>query len=202
MALSLQTAPTSEPVAREAAKLHCRANEDNTEDLLFDRLVTSAREYCETFTGRALMPQTWDLKMDSFVDREWVDGNGVIWLPKPPVTAVSSITYLDGNGDSQTLSTSIYTTDLPSGPKARRARISEAYSQVFPQTRDTFNAVTIRFVAGYANADAVPASIKQAILLLVGHWYQNRESVVVGVGIGAVTVPSAVESLLWPYVAD
>lgn len=37
--------------------------------------------------------------------------------------------------------------------------------------------------------------VQQAILLLVGHWYANREAVVVG-GAPAV-VPLAVDRLLW-----
>jgi uncharacterized phiE125 gp8 family phage protein len=193
MALSLYTAPTTEPVTVAEAKLHIRANEDTVEDALVGSLITAAREYCETFTRRSLMPQVWDLKLDSFCDPAAYK-DGVIWLPKPPVTAVTSITYLDTAGDSQTLGTSIYTYDLPSGPQ-------EAYGQVFPQTRSTLNAVTIRFAAGYATAAAVPYSIKAAMLLLIGHWYQNREAVVVGVGIGSVQVQTSAEALLWPYVA-
>jgi uncharacterized phiE125 gp8 family phage protein len=200
MALSLYTAPTTEPVTVAEAKLHIRATEDTVEDALVSSLITAAREYCETFTRRSFLPQVWDLKLDSFCDPAAYK-DGVIWLPKPPVTAVTSITYLDTAGDSQTLSTSIYTYDLPSGPKASRARVQEAYGQVFPQTRSTLNAVTIRFAAGYATAAAVPYSIKAAMLLLIGHWYQNRETVVVGVGIGSVQVPTSAEALLWPYVA-
>jgi len=37
--------------------------------------------------------------------------------------------------------------------------------------------------------------VEQAILLLVGHWYSNREAVVVGGAPSAV--PLAVERLLW-----
>jgi len=37
--------------------------------------------------------------------------------------------------------------------------------------------------------------VEQAILLLVGHWYSNREAVVIGGAPSAV--PLAVERLLW-----
>lgn len=200
MALTLVTAPTEFVVSLEAAKTQTRGLDDASEDALLQGLIAAAQEYAEAFTHRALMPQTWDLKLDSFCDPAAYE-DGVIRLPKPPVSSVTSITYLDTAGVSQTLSTSIYTTDFPSGPTAQRARITEAYGQVFPVTQSTLNAVTIRFVAGYTSARLVPYSIKQAMKLLVGHWYQNRESVVVGIGIGAVQVPTAVEALLWPYVA-
>lgn len=39
--------------------------------------------------------------------------------------------------------------------------------------------------------------ITTAMLLLIGHWYANREAVVVGASPSAV--PMAVESLLQPY---
>ena len=37
--------------------------------------------------------------------------------------------------------------------------------------------------------------VEQAVLLLVGHWYANREAVVSGVT--STTVPLAVDRLLW-----
>lgn len=39
--------------------------------------------------------------------------------------------------------------------------------------------------------------VKAAMLLLIGHWYTNRESVVVGQTVAEV--PFAVEALLQPY---
>lgn len=39
--------------------------------------------------------------------------------------------------------------------------------------------------------------IQVAMLLLVGHWYENRETVIVGQS--AIAIPFAVESLLQPY---
>lgn len=38
--------------------------------------------------------------------------------------------------------------------------------------------------------------VEQAVLLLVGHWYANREAVVIGATPSAV--PLAVDRLLWP----
>jgi uncharacterized phiE125 gp8 family phage protein len=58
--------------------------------------------------------------------------------------------------------------------------------------------VTVTYVAGYGPAgDDVPAAIRHAMLLLIGHWYEHRESVVVGGN--PVQVPLAVQALLRPY---
>lgn len=193
MALSLYVAPVSEPVSLSEAKVHLRVSADQTdEDSLISALIKAAREYAESFTGRAIRTQTWDLKLDAFPCDEIV-------LPYPPVTSVTSITYVDTAGSTQTWDSSLYQTSLPSGPDAGKARIWPAYGQYFPQTRCQMDAVTVRFVAGYATVSAVPESIKAAVKLLIGHWYMNREHVAVGVGVGAVTVPMAADSLLWTY---
>jgi uncharacterized phiE125 gp8 family phage protein len=120
-------------------------------------------------------------------------------LPKAPVTSVTSVTYLDTSGVSQTWSSSLYLTDLPTGPHAARARITPAYAQYYPSTYDVPNAVTVRFVAGYTNADAVPMAIKAAMLFLIGHWYMNRSAVAIGSNNIPTAIPMTVEALLWPF---
>ena len=191
MALSLVTGPTVEPIDLAEAKLHLRVDTTD-EDELVKTLIRAARQYVETFTRRALVTQTWDLMLDAFPCE-------AITLPMAGVTSVTSITYVDTNGATQTWSSSLYQTDLPTAPKAPFARIQPAYQQVYPMTRDQMNAVTIRFVAGNATAVTVPESLKAGIKLLVGHWFQNREAVVVGAGIGGVQVPLTVDHLLWPF---
>lgn len=190
MALFLVTAPTEEPIALDEAKLHLKVDA-TSEDALIDALIIAAREYVETFTHRALLPQTWDYKLDSFP----CTSDGEIWLPKPPVTSVTSITYLDTAGASQTWASTNYLTDLPTGPKARKARITPAYAVIYPATYNVLNAVTARFVCGYTNTTAltaVPESLKAAMKLMIGHWYAFREP---------VAVPPGVDALLWPFKA-
>jgi uncharacterized phiE125 gp8 family phage protein len=191
MALFLVTGPTVEPVTLADAKTHLRVEVDD-EDGLIDTLIVAARRHVENFTHRALLTQTWDLKLDAFPCDDF-------YLPYPPTASVTSITYLDTNGDSQTLDTSDYRTDLPSGPMAQRARITPGYALSYPQTYGVMNAVTVRFVAGYTDAELVPAPIVAAMKLLISHWFVQRSPVAVGNTV--TTIPMAIESLLWPYVA-
>ena len=151
--------------------------------------IQTARELAETFTHRAIPVQTWDEKFDRFPPYE-------LWLSKAPVASVTSITYLDTAGVSQTWSSANYLQDLPTGPWARKARIVPAYSVIYPSTYPVLNAVTVRYVCGYTS---VPAGIKAAMKLLIGHWYENREAVHVGNIVNVM--PMAVESLLWPFKA-
>jgi uncharacterized phiE125 gp8 family phage protein len=163
------------------------------EDALIDTLIRAARQHVETFTRRALLTQTWDWKLDSFPYRAFA-------LPMAGVTSITSISYVDTAGATQTWSSALYASDLPTGPRSQRGRIEPAYGESFPSTRSQMNAVTVRFVAGYGTtAASVPEGIKAAMKLLIGHWFQNRESVVVSVGAGALEVPATADVLLWPY---
>ncbi len=190
MSLSLVTAPTIEPVTFEEAQSHLRLT-DATDAPYVNALITTAREYCENYTRRAFISQTWDLKFDGgFPD-------GDIELPMPPVSSITSITYVDTAGATQTWAAANYTTDLPAGPRAMPARIAPAYGVSYPSTRDQNNAVTVRFVCGYgATISTVPFGLKAAMLLLIGHWYENRASITVG---PANDLPDGVAALLWPF---
>jgi hypothetical protein len=52
------------------------------------------------------------------------------------------------------------------------------YARFWPVTRWIDNAVWIRYTVGFDNAAAIPATIRQAMLLLIGHLYENRQDVV------------------------
>lgn len=179
---------TVEPVTAAEAKAHMRIlNADD--DTYIEGLITAARQHAEHYTERAFVTQTWTLKLDRFPDYF-----GDIRLPKPLLISVSSITYVDLDGTTQTLSSALYEVDAQSQP----ARIRPAYGQSWPTTRDQFNAVTITYTAGYgAAATAVPKAIKQAIMIMVAHWYENREPIITGTIVAEV--PMSANALLGPY---
>lgn len=190
MALFLVTAPAQEPLSLDEVKDHLRVDVAD-EDGLIASLLTAARQHVEAFTKRALVTQTWDLKLCGFTDPDYYQ-DGALWLPFPPVSSVTSISYVDTNGATQTWAAANYTTDLTTGPHARRARIALAYGISFPSVRAVLNNVTVRFVCGYGDPDAVPDGIRAAMKLLVGQWYAAREP-------SPVTVPTTVDALLWPF---
>lgn len=184
MALTIVNAPGSEPLTLTETKSHLRVTTTD-EDALITALITAARESAENYTNRAFITQTFDLTLDSFPPS--------IVVPKAPLQSVTSVTYLDTDGVSQTLSTTEYTVDTKSEP----GRIVESYTGEWPDTREEINAVTVRFVAGYGLAAAVPQAIKQGMLLHIGHMYANRENVLVGVP--AQVLPMSCEYLYQPY---
>lgn len=183
MALNLITAPALEPVTLQEAKDHLRVT-GNDEDALISELIIAARQQAETFTRRALLTQTWELYLDCF--------NGDIELPNPPLQSVESIKYIDLDGVEQTLAATEYKTYAWNEPGV----IAPAYGKAWPSTRAEKGAVTVRYIAGWQTAADVPAPIKSAILLMIGHLYENRED---SSPLTIHQIPRGAEYLMWPY---
>jgi uncharacterized phiE125 gp8 family phage protein len=183
--------PTSEPLSLSEAKLHLRVDGDD-EDELIGSLITAAREYCETSTNRQFVTATFVGKLDEF-PTELENGWYEITLPRPPLQSVSSITYVDTAGATQTLSAGVYAADTSIEP----GRVRLAYNQTWPTIRTQPNAISITFVAGYGDAADVPESIRAAMKLILGHLYANREAVNVGNIVNEF--PIAVDALLSRY---
>ena len=167
---TLVTPPTEEPVTLAEIKDHLHIS-STAEDSLLTLYAQMAREAVEGECWRALMPQTWDLYLPG-----WPAG-GVIEIPRPPLQSVTSIKYTDDEGAVHTFAASNYRVDTASEP----GRVVLAPDAAWPSDAlDSSNPVVVRFVAGYADASAVPGMAKAAILLQIGEIYANREAVIVG----------------------
>ena len=188
MSLKLIEPPASEPITKEEAKLHCRVGTDD-DDALIEALIIAAREYCEGFQRRAYITQAWELWLDAFPGKRYIE------LPRPPLQSVDSIIYYASEDDEGT-EFEDYFEDTKSEPG--RIVLSEGVSWPSLTLRPA-NGVCITFTAGYESgeydeAENVPQKVKQAILLLVGHWYENRESVT---PTELKDIPRGVDALLW-----
>lgn len=188
MAIALTSLPAAdEPITLTEAKAHLRIDAaDTAEDNAITGFITAAREYCETYQGRQYMTATRVHQLDRFPSCH------VIRLPYPPLISITSVVYVDSAGVTQTLDPSKYIVDAISQP----GRIAPSYSNYWPATRQQIGAVTITYACGYGAAADVPQRIKQAILLLVGHWWENREAVLSGTI--SKEIEFAVQALLGP----
>jgi uncharacterized phiE125 gp8 family phage protein len=167
MALRLITAPVTEPVTWDEVRAFCRLNDDD-EDVA-TALIPSARVACEQELRRALITQSWRKTIDAFP----CEGNSMgIRLDYPPVITVDTVQYRDTAGDWQTLSAATYIVDDASEP----GWLLPAYGYDWPETYDDINSVRVNYTVGYGNAAAVPQAIKTWIMLMVGHYCENRES--------------------------
>ncbi len=116
----------------------------------------------------------------------------------PPLASVTSVKYPDSAGTQTTLAASEYTVDTAVTP----GRLFLKYGHYWPVTiLQPHSAVVVRFVAGFGAASAVPEDLRQALLLLVGHFYENREAVIPqsGVSINPAVVPLAYDSMILEY---
>ncbi len=189
--LTRQTPPTVEPVTLTEAKAHLRVDTD-ADDAYVQALITSAREWVETYLDRTLIQTQWVMRFDKFPD----SGIEPVELPRPPMatsgtaTAVA-VTFTSEIGQTGTYSTAEYRVDRHATPGA----ILPIYGTTWTPHRQDDNAISVTWWAGYGSSgSAVPAAIRHAILMLVGFWYENRSTVLVG--SISKQLEFAVESLL------
>ena len=126
-------------------------------------LIQAAREQWEHDTDSCCLTQTLYVHAEEFEDE--------IELPKRPISSISSIQYYDLTNTLQTLSSSVYSLN----PSERE--VERKWMQIWPPTIDRWDAIKITYVAGYASAALVPAIHKQAIRLLISHYFENRDMI-------------------------
>jgi uncharacterized phiE125 gp8 family phage protein len=201
--LVMTVPPATEPVSLATAKNHLRVDISTDDDAMISALIIAARMLCEKETRRSFVTRTYELRLNRFpfayplaylpaysLERMPTSIYGRIHLPKPPLLAVSSITYIDVNGTVQTLDPGQYLVD--SGGVTQGV-ITPSFGAYFPQTRYQIDAVKITFDAGYGDETTVPVVATQAMLLLMGNWYRNREAVTEG---SFSELPMGVKALL------
>lgn len=187
--LSLVTAPVGEPVSLAEAKKQVEiAPSFPAHDEHLKRLITAARLYAEKYTNRQFVTATYDYTFDWFPYRSvnneirrtinYATGSryyGIepIFLPLNPVQSVTSLKYYDPTDTQQTWDSSNYLVSTSRTP----AQIRPALNKWWPQISGRPDGVTIRFVAGYGDTTGCPEDLKAAMLLMIGHWFANRQEV-------------------------
>lgn len=176
--LTLVTPASVEPITVDELKAHLRIADHDADNAILTAIISAAREYVEIRLDRQLVTATWKLWLDRFPGAyseyaapvTW--RSGVIRVPRPPLQSVTTLEYVDTDGALQTLATSEYQVSTSRSP----GRIAPARFKVWPVTDPlTMDAVRVTFVAGYGLAASVPPRSIQAIKLLAGHLYENRE---------------------------
>ena len=185
MSLVQTVAPSVEPVTTTDQKNWMRVD-GSTEDTLIGNLSAASRAWFEMSTGRQCITATWVYKLSTFPVGDLV-------LPVSPLQSVTSITYVDTDGATQTWSNSEYTVDTASDI----GRVRPNYDIDYPSVRGYIGDVTVTFVAGYGDASSdVPDGALTAIKVLASNWFENRES---NAAIKLHEVPMALQTLVWQF---
>lgn len=164
------------------AKTQVRAlQEADDEDQLIEHMIAAAREYCENITGRAFRPCRVTAYPENTADLQR--------LPMIPVMAEDIILQKrDANGEYLAMERSGYILDAAGGT----LRIPSAGGGA-----DDASPYRLTYQAGYPEGET-PAAAIQAMLMLIGHWYQNRESVQTG-AVATVEIEMSTRNLLKQY---
>ena len=186
----LVTPPTIKPVSLTEAKAWLDIGYTD-KDTVITGLIGAATAHLDGWTGilgRCLCEQTWRQDFDDF--------RSCLRLPLFPVISITSVKYTDTNGAEQTIASENYT--LKNDDLGAYVEFTSSYS--FPSLNTESAAVRVTYLAGYADiagtpkTSSVPDDIKNAIALLVRHWFDNPGAVVVGVT--AQQLPQGVDALL------
>lgn len=148
-------------------KTHLRVS-GTSEDALITAYLNAATAWIERYTGAKLT--------SGGVTETFTDFGDYLELGLAPANSVTSITYLDADGESATVADS-------------RLRDGRIYPPVagWPSYQ-TYSTITVAYNAGFATT---PTELEQAQLLLVGHFYQYRDE--------NAPIPQAVEALCGPF---
>lgn len=172
------TPPTEEPISLAEAQAHLKVDAGD-EDALISALIVGARQHVENYIKRYLCTTVIEKYLDAFQSE--------INLIYGPIQSVDSVKYQDSTDTEQTVDDTTYSVDRFSDP----ARIK--INTTWPSTNGKMNCVTVRYTAGYGASADVPQAIKQAMLLIIGRMYEQREDTV-------YKMPTSSENLLLPYI--
>ncbi|HEY1118192.1 MAG TPA: head-tail connector protein [Acidimicrobiales bacterium] len=182
MGLETVERPDVEPITPDEVKAHARILTD-AEDALIAKLIPAARRRAESRCNRSFAVQTYELTLDGFPS--W---RRPLELPRPPLVAVESVAYLATDGTLETLDPSACRV-VPGTP----GLVAPAAGASWPATLETPGAVKVRYSAGWS-AEELPEDARLALLMLVAHWYDRREPIVVGTIVAEL--PMGVADLL------
>lgn len=212
MATVQTSAPAVEPITLDEAKAHLRLDTAD-DDLLIQSLILTSRLHIEVALGLALITQTWscffdrwparsgaplepagaDLTLRSSIARSAADFDAVT-LPISPVRSIDAIRVYDEDGTFVSLPVAGFTTDFIS----RRPRVRRNAGTATPEPGRRLNGIEFAVTCGFGSTPAdVPAPIRQALLLLVAHWYEHRDPG--EIGTPEARIPSSVSALLANY---
>ena len=183
----LTVAPATEPVTAAELRTHLRTDATELPDAEANALITDARTEIENMTGLAFISQSWRLSID-----RWPAGGEAWWdgvremsitelynsntlqslvLPRWPLVSITSVTVYDEDSNASTVTVNdVFDVDTYQTP----GRITLKRGQTWPVALRANDAIQVIYVAGHANAAAVPSTMKRAVKQLAAFLYSHR----------------------------
>jgi len=202
--LRVVTQPTGEQITLDQARTHLRLDTYGSplahpdDDIIETVYIPAAREMCEMLSGRAMAPTVYELGLGAFPAGCARYPFGGIDLRIGPVSAITAVEYTDAAGATVAL---VEGTDYQTDRWTEPGYVYPEYNTSWPTARAASNAVRVRFMSGYELPAASPQDVplpnmyRMAMLLLLGHFYENREETS---AVVLSTIPMGVRALLDP----
>ncbi len=187
----LATPPATEPLTLANTKNHLKV-ETTTDDDLIARLIVAARQHVESQIDKVLIEQRWLI----FID-DW-PGDSEVKLPVSPISAIENLRTYSDQDDASIIDPAHYYSDLAGSPQ----RLILRGSRIWLRPGRIVNGIEIEVTAGFGpDGTDVPGPLRTAMLLLIAHWYENRQPACTGAGTGTAAgiVTGRIQSLLCPY---
>ena len=173
----------AEAISLDEARRQCKILDANSDDDLREA-IEAARNSVEIVTRNPVVECEYVFYCDSFQS---------FFEIHKPIVSITSFEYKteENTGDyNGSLTGSDYHMNTGQGLITLNNNVM---SDLFSQS----NAIKITARAGQPNIGAIPGNVKMAMKLMIGHWYNNREAVVIGT-ISA-PLPIGVSDLLDPH---
>lgn len=166
MTLARTAAPAANPITLDEVKAQLRVTSSD-EDTHINSLIAAAVSYVDGtgVLGRAMITQDW---------AQWVSASpGPVRLLIGPVQELVSVQYYDTDNAIQTATLSDF-----------ELRLAGDFSTILPKSGKSWpasysrsDAIKITYRAGFGDTGTdVPAGVRLALIMLVAHWYENREA--------------------------
>lgn len=181
--------PTTDPRIPDTllltVKQQLRYTSTNLDKEIHD-LIRTAVEMAERYTGRAIFNRTYIYTLKDF------PSHSIIYLPRAPLSSLTSITYVDTDGATQTWASTNYNVGTNS---LDEIKIELDDDSDYPDVKEDLpEAVTITYVAGYGTKESdLPQWLKQGIVMIASHLFNTREAGSLG------DIEKIKESFLHPY---
>jgi uncharacterized phiE125 gp8 family phage protein len=174
--------PASEPLSLAEAKALLRV-EHGDDDAAIAALIAAARGQVEALTRRALLVQRWRIVRDAW------PADGRITLRSGPLRSVVAARVFDGAGVAHAVDVQRFVVDVA-------AEVIASPAWALPAPGRCVAGIELDVELGYgALASDVPAPLRQALRMILAHWYDNRGAV----ASGATLLPAGAAVLLAPY---
>lgn len=182
----LLTAPTVEPLTLDEAKAYLRVTTEDDDDLI-GALIAGGRSHVEALTHRALITQNWRLTRDAW------PANGRIGVLPAPLQSLEAARVYDADGNAHALDLQAFVVDTISAPA-----VLSFPPWSMTQPGRAHGGIELDVTVGYGDAATdVPEPLRQAIRLLLAHWYENRSIAVAGAAV--TPLPVGFAELIAPF---